>query len=109
MLDEYSTRSSEATIDILNNEYTITNDTHIEDTVFNTDKNKNKNNDIENNCKDIERINNEFITNPLHKYNNLHSDGLNIDLNSDPNAMAGCYFCTLCVIFLMCVTFVLYI
>ena len=105
MLDEYSTRSSEATIDILNNEYLDTISTNT-----NTNTNKtNKTNDIENNCQIIEKMNNEFVTNPLHKYNNLHSDGLNIDLNSDPNAMAGCYFCTLCVIILMCITFFLYI
>ena len=103
MLDEYSTRSSEATIDIINSDYSRTNSS------LNMNDLNIENNDIENNCQIIEKLNNEFITNPIHNYNNLHSDGLNINLNSDPNFMAGCYFCTLCVIFLMYITFVLYI
>lgn len=111
MLDEYSTRSSEATIDIIaDNKLKSDGDLYLHVHYIE--------NDIENDCKSIERINDEFnkdlnnfITtiNPVHNNNdnNLHSDGLNINLNSDPKINAICYLCTLLLFLLLWIIFII--
>lgn len=110
MLEEFSTRSSESTMDIVNSDYIKTKN-YINDIFVDITDDF----DIENKRKNINHYSNDGLCND----NNMNYEQQYITLDTNNNSCnnsgndnginANCYLCIICFIFLLLITVVFYL